>query len=237
MEKEKTRSKEARLTDENRAESAKLKALYENARHGMSQAAFGMEYDIGNQGMVWQCLNGKQAPISLKAARGFARGLGIEISAFSPRLAALAAANAEFAEVETDDYVDVKRVNVALAAGHGNVPEIEELVGHLKFTKSFLRSCGVTSGSARVVNVTGPSMEPTIKDGAVLLVNTNNREPVNNVIYALARPTDGLIVKRLVQIGGEWFARSDNRDFKDIPIGDGEPITIIGRALWMGAKL
>jgi phage repressor protein C with HTH and peptisase S24 domain len=138
---------------------------------------------------------------------------------------------------ESDDFIDVKVVNVKLAAGHGADPEIEELIGHLKFTRAFLRNCGVSAASARVVEVEGPSMEPTIKDGAVLLVNTNNREPLENAIFALARPHDGLVVKRLVKTGAGWVARSDNRDYDDIPIDDGEPISIIGRALWMGAKL
>lgn len=88
-----------------------------------------------------------------------------------------------------------------------------------------------------MVDVKGPSMEPTTKDGAVLLVTINNREPVDNQIFALARPTEGLIVKRLVHLAEGWVARSDNREFADLPINDGEPITIIGRAIWMGAKL
>lgn len=135
------------------------------------------------------------------------------------------------------DFVDVPRINVAVSAGNGSVPHIEDVIGHLKFSRSFLRSCGVQASSARVVDVRGPSMEPTIKDGAVLLVSTSNRDPVENQIFALARPDEGLIVKRLMRQEGQWVARSDNRDFKDLPINDGEPITIIGRAIWMGAKL
>ncbi|MDP3627236.1 MAG: hypothetical protein Q8S12_11605 [Hydrogenophaga sp.] len=34
-----------------------------------------------------------------------------------------------------------------------------------------------------------------------------------------------------------WMARSYNREFPDLQIDDGEPISVIGRALWMGAKL
>lgn len=143
-----------------------------------------------------------------------------------------------FFDGHTDnDFVDVARVNVKLAAGHGTEPKIEEVIGHLKFARSFLRSCGIGPQGARVVDVKGPSMEPTIKDGAVLLISTNNREPADNQIFALARPTEGLIVKRLVRLGDDWVARSDNREFADLPINDGEPITIIGRAIWMGAKL
>ena len=135
------------------------------------------------------------------------------------------------------DFVDVSRVNVSLAAGHGTPPQVEEVIGHLKFARSFLRSCGVSAQGARVVDVKGPSMEPTIKDGAVLLISTSNREPVDNQIFALVRPSEGLIVKRLVRQGAHWVARSDNRDHADFLIDDGEPITIIGRAIWMGAKL
>jgi len=135
------------------------------------------------------------------------------------------------------DFVDVARVDVQISAGNGRVVGIEEVVGHLKFSASFLRSCGVSPGGARVVDVHGASMEPTIKDGAVLLVSTNNREPVENQIFAMARPGDGLIVKRLVRTANHWVARSDNRDFQDFIIDDGDPITIIGRAVWMGARL
>lgn len=136
-----------------------------------------------------------------------------------------------------DDFVDVPRVNVQLAAGDGIAPQVEEVIGHLKFARSFLRGCGVSAQSARVVDVKGPSMEPTIKDGAVLLISTNNREPVENQVFALVRPIEGLVVKRLVKLDGHWFARSDNRDFADVRIDAGEPITVIGRAVWMGAKL
>lgn len=136
-----------------------------------------------------------------------------------------------------DDFIDVPRVNVKVSAGHGATPEVEEVIGNLKFTRDFLRSCGVSVQGARVVDVRGPSMEPTIKDGAVLLVSTNNREPVEGQIFAMVRPSEGLIVKRLMRQNGQWVARSDNREHADIPIDDGEPITIIGRAIWMGAKL
>lgn len=53
-----------------------------------SQAVFGEKLEIGNQSAVGQFLRG-ESPLSLKAAKGFARGLGCKISDFSPRLAAL----------------------------------------------------------------------------------------------------------------------------------------------------
>ena len=87
---ESKRPKDALLTEENHKESNRLKSLYNSVPHRLSQAAFGATYAIGNQGAVWQCLNAKGMPISLNAAQGFAKGLGVEIADFSPRLAALA---------------------------------------------------------------------------------------------------------------------------------------------------
>lgn len=138
---------------------------------------------------------------------------------------------------QAGDFTDVPRVNVRVSAGNGSVAEVEDVIGHLKFSRSFLRACGVTPASAKVVDVVGYSMEPTIKHGAVLLLSTANREPADNQIYALADPQEGLIVKRLRRLDSGWVARSDNADFADKPINEGRPMTIIGRAIWMGARL
>lgn len=177
---------------------------------------------LGKTSSFWSDLLAGRKSFSTDLAYEIEEGLGL------PRL---------YLAGGTMDFVDVSRVDVQLAAGNGQVVGVEEVVGHLKFSRAFLSSCGVNPSSAKVVDVKGFSMEPTIKDGAVLLVSTSNREPVDNQIFALVDPTEGLIVKRLRRIGDGWVARSDNADFKDRPIGDGNPITIIGRAVWMGARL
>ena len=79
-------SKKAKVTEEHKAEAALLRAIWKNTKH-VSQTEFGETYGIGNQSAVGQFLRG-DAALSLKAARGFALGLGCPISAFSKRLAA-----------------------------------------------------------------------------------------------------------------------------------------------------
>lgn len=90
MDEHKQRKKASTLTPENLEESRRLRAIWVNKGVELTQAEFGDRFDIGGQGMVWQCLNGKQTAISLKAAVGFANGLGCAIEDFSPRLASLA---------------------------------------------------------------------------------------------------------------------------------------------------
>lgn len=80
----------AKITEENLEESRRLKSIWDDTGHdGLTQDAFGEKYGIGSQAAVGFFLNGKSA-ISMKAAIGFAKGLGRPISEFSPRLAAVA---------------------------------------------------------------------------------------------------------------------------------------------------
>lgn len=80
-----TTSKKAKVTEVHRTEAALLRAIWDSTEHS-SQAVFGETYGIGNQSAVGQFLRG-EAALSMKAAKGFALGLGCQISAFSKRLA------------------------------------------------------------------------------------------------------------------------------------------------------
>lgn len=117
---EKTRK--ARVTDENRAEAEALKKLYFGEPHngrpgGMTQAAFGTEYGIGAQSVVWQYLNGT-IPLNLRAATGFARGLNVKLADFSPRLAkeqaALAPATPPAAKTALQSVLELNQIEQQL---------------------------------------------------------------------------------------------------------------------------
>lgn len=82
-----SKDRKAKVTPETLAESALLRTLWNAKTDKPSQAEFGELYGVGTQGAVSQFLKG-DAPLSLKAAKGFATGLGCPISAFSNRLAA-----------------------------------------------------------------------------------------------------------------------------------------------------
>ncbi|MGA4113023.1 S24 family peptidase [Ralstonia nicotianae] len=68
-------------------DAVRLKALYNERKGKLSQEEFGSRYEIGSQGMVWQYLNARR-PLNIKAAAAFARGLGVDVASFSPKLAA-----------------------------------------------------------------------------------------------------------------------------------------------------
>lgn len=242
METAKRRPKAALLTDENRQESAKLKTLYSQAPHKLTQAAFGEAYGIGNQGAVWQCLNGKGMPISLKAAQGFARGLNCQVADFSPRLAKeIEQISRSRIPDEDDHFAMVKRADVVFSNGRGKLIFEEGNKAPLSFRRDYLRKLGISEKNAVVVDSTGRSNEPTIADGAVLLVNRSAQQIQNGKMYAF-RYDGQLIVKRLHRIDDETvLAIPDNPDREAFPEqryqDDGQDFELIGRVLWMAAEL
>lgn len=226
-----------------REDAARLLALYKayRATGGLKQDDFAAKYGLRSQANLGHYLHGRR-PLNIEQATNFARGLGVPIGQFSPTIAAQIAGAAQAIERhhhpgDESEFVPVQRLAVRVSAGPGAAAVMEEIEGSLQFRRGFLSSCGATQDSARIVHVTGTSMEPTIVDGAVLLVNTRNREPRNGSIFAMAYGED-LIVKRLIQTPTGWVARSDNPDGNpDIPINADRHIEILGRAVWMGAKL
>lgn len=82
------KSRLAKVTAETLDESRRLKELWDAHQERPNQTIFAEKYGIGTQSAVTSFLHGR-TPISLKAAKGFAKGLNCLISDFSPRLAAL----------------------------------------------------------------------------------------------------------------------------------------------------
>jgi hypothetical protein len=94
MKNEREDDRRAKVTPETKAESARLRRKWdERPEPRLSQTVFGEIYGIGGQSAVGQFLRG-DIPLSLKAAKGFAAGLGCSLPEISERLAAEAASMA-----------------------------------------------------------------------------------------------------------------------------------------------
>ncbi|MFY4013990.1 LexA family transcriptional regulator [Achromobacter xylosoxidans] len=222
------------------AEDAKrLYALFKE-RATLSQMAFGAAHEIGNQSMVSQYLLGRR-PLNIDAVRKFADGLGCPIDEISPTLAMkIAEASGRLsAQQDGAEFIPIRRLDVRLSAGRGQLFTSDEEKSRLSFRADFLQSIGATPDNTVSVSVTGDSMEPVIPDGSTLLVDRGNRHVVNGKVYAL-RQDGSLLVKRLYKAKEGYVARSDNatENYPDIPLDEEHPdFEIIGRAVWVGFKL
>ncbi len=220
-------------------DAARLKELFKE-KSRLNQTEFGARYEIGNQGYVWQLMNGRR-PLNIDTARKFADGLGCSIDEISPTLAgrvAEASSHLSNASDETE-FVPIRRLDVRLSAGHGRLITSEDELSRLSFRADFLRSVGASPDHTVSVSVQGDSMEPLIPDGATILVNRGSTSIVNGKVYAFRRHGD-LLVKRLYKGNGGFIARSENPagGYEDLHLNEEDPeIEIIGRAFWVGFKL
>ena len=113
-------------------------------------------------------------------------------------------------ELKVDDMDFVGINEIVAAAGSGATVINERIVNRIKFPRPWLRKRGLKGYECRIIRVDGESMEPTLVDGAAILVHLESQEPKDGKIFVV-RIDDDLIVKRLLHdttVG--WLLQSDN---------------------------
>jgi phage repressor protein C with HTH and peptisase S24 domain len=157
-----------------------------------------------------------------------------------PSLADVASSAEELLNnVVGQDFEAVPRYDVFLAAGDGALNGHDTPVEHLAFAKSWLDKMNILPDMAALLSVKGESMQPTLFDGDLVLVDRNKHTIQNGKIYAFVDGDRGARVKRLRIFGGTAIVvQSDNHDFDDEE-RTGEDMSsisesIIGEVIWSG---
>ena len=192
---------------------------------------------------LYQVLNGKNG-ILLPTLREIAAELGKSVSELvdDPTLAASRHGNIDTRPVaETKPGYNLDEANdqdgiwnlpvreVRPAAGSGADVFGEEVVGYVPFRADWLKERSIDPAQADIVQVSGPSMEPTLPDGCSILVDRNRRELQPKCIYVL-RNEDGLVVKRVDRNREGWWVISDNPAW--LPVMLTEETDIVGEVRW-----
>lgn len=141
------------------------------------------------------------------------------------------------------DYALIPQYTAKGSTGPGYLNDHVELREGLVFKREWLKKLGLKEQNLFVIYAEGTSMEPTIFDGEVLLIDHADTEPRNGKAYAIRRPGGELSVKRMVQsFAGDWIIRSDNQDKINYPDEQISPeailqIEIFGRVVWRGGGM
>lgn len=150
-----------------------------------------------------------------------------------------------FAEMEAQglirrvDHISVPRYDVRLSAGAGAFQDRVKVLDYIPFTETFLRrKLGRSSAEGLViVEASGDSMEPTIGNGDLVMIDTVDRL-VTDGLYALVMD-DALLVKRLFRTADGIEVSSDNSAYRPYRVArdqlDG--LSIIGRVRWIAKTL
>jgi len=135
--------------------------------------------------------------------------------------------------VVVPEYKSAPHVKARLCAGDGSFEVDENISDYWMFRTDWLKSKGVTSDMI-LINVYGNSMEPELKDGDTVLIDTSRKEILAGSIYAVGID-DTIMVKRIEKHPGKLVLISDNKDYETLYLSQSEmdSVRIIGKIVWI----
>ncbi|SOC27021.1 XRE family transcriptional regulator [Stappia indica] len=178
---------------------------------------------------------------TLETLLAIARGANVEVNWLATGEGAKTASEkpARTRAAIEEQFSMIPRLAVEASAGNGVLAHHEESTGLLAFRAEWLRRMGINPTAARALTVKGDSMEPTIRDGDILLVDTSIDHVRDNALYVVVLA--GLVfVKRVhVRRDGSLTLISDNPVFppEEVPANETEELSIAGRVMWFGRSI
>lgn len=137
--------------------------------------------------------------------------------------------------IRTPGTVQIARYNARAAAGRGAVLDPATIIEDVSFSADWVRNVlRRNPAHLALIECSGDSMEPTLRDGDVLMVDTSVTEVQSSRIYVL--DVDGaLLVKRIQRmLNGSYRVISDNARYEAEVIEPSAraPLRIVGEVVW-----
>ena len=146
---------------------------------------------------------------------------------------------AEIIEIDKDEYASIAVYRSRSAAGAGGAADDTE-VGRVLFRLQWLRSVSrAPLDRLGIIEVDGDSMEPALRSGDHVLVDTTETRPRRKDGLYVLRADDGLQVKRLSAhpVSGLLTIASDNPAYQTYPGIKPGAIEVLGRVIWLGRRV
>lgn len=133
----------------------------------------------------------------------------------------------------------IPRLDVRASAGFGASGDGGEMIETIDFPRDFLRASGVTPANARILSVSGDSMEPTLNSGDLLLVDVSVKRIRNEALYVLVRDDDVYVKRAQRRLNGTVLITSDNTRYppEEFSEADADRLLVAGRVAWYGRSL
>lgn len=141
---------------------------------------------------------------------------------------------------QSGQFVYVPRLDVRPSAGHGSAVDDEDAIGVVAFRTDWLHRRGIHTNAAHVLTARGDSMEPTIRDGDILLVDSSIDRVLDNAIYVVVYAGRTLVKRVQLRLDGSVVLKSDNREIFDdeaVAAADVPALNIAGRVMWFGRSI
>ncbi len=132
------------------------------------------------------------------------------------------------------------RYEIEAGAGPGRCIQSEQIVDFVSFREDWVRSfLRVPRQNLALLSVKGDSMNPTLSDGDMILVDLRAGRIEDSAIYVLEFD-DALLVKRIQRkLDGSIVIKSDNPLYEtEVLTRDrAQSLRIIGRVIWSGRRM
>jgi phage repressor protein C with HTH and peptisase S24 domain len=141
---------------------------------------------------------------------------------------------------EGDDFVLLPKRLEAVAAGTGNPPPAMLDTEYIAFRQDWVRSVlGIDPAHLILETAVGESMQPTIRDGDLLLVDTTDQAVASFGIYVLEVGSERLVKRVQRKLDGSLVLISDNETYQPDHVSGTmlQTVTVVGRVVWGGGAL
>lgn len=179
-------------------------------------------------------LNGKTKTLKATPALRLARHFGLNPQWVSEGIGPRTLEGVPVQLDEHPDLMSVPRVKFKLSAGvSGYAVEPENGNGKpVFFRKDWFELHHYKPEKMFAVRVSGASMEPSLWDGDLVVINTDDTALHDGDVFAMNYEGE-MVIKRLRRDAGEWLATSDNADQRRFaPKRCTEDVKIIGRVVY-----
>lgn len=135
---------------------------------------------------------------------------------------------------EEPRFVAIPMVTLRLSAGvtgFQTEPDTRD-GGSMLVSASWVEACRYSPKHLVAIQVRGQSMEPSLYEDDILIVNTADTKPVDGHVFAVNYEGEA-VVKRLSRDAGMWWLESDNPDKRKYhrKLCQGEGCLIVGRVV------
>lgn len=132
-------------------------------------------------------------------------------------------------------FYKIKKVKLKLATGNEGFTADQELKDDvlLHFRRDWMTAKGFIPEDLLAILVHGKSMEPGLREGDTVVVNTGDCTPADGEVFVINYEGEA-VVRRLIRDAGNWWLSSDNPDQGRFPRKEcsGDRCLIIGRVVY-----
>lgn len=188
---------------------------------------------------LYDIMNGKSANPSVVKLSQVAKELEVELEYILGE-GAMEQPRRKAADGDDESYAAIQSLRVEASAGGGSVATAELTGEPYYFRKSWIRNTlHSRPEDLRIITIRGDSMEPTLHEGDVIMVDTSRKHPSPPGIFILFDGL-GLVAKRIELITNSLppsvSILSDNQRYGAYTRALSE-IQIIGRVVWFAREL